>query len=75
MEEESRPGYFKDENGVWQEDRRQQPDRRRRETPTVHHDRRKIYRRKTDLAIMERDAKLQIEEALKDFAAEHERRE
>ncbi len=74
MDEEIRPGYYKDKDGVWQKDRRRQPDRRRRDVPFSHHDRRIMYRRKTDQAIMEREAKMQIEEALQDFAEEHGKR-
>lgn len=75
MEEEIRPGYYKDKDGIWQKDRRKQPDRRNRDVPFLHHDRRAMYRRKTDRVIRERDAKMQIEEALKDFAAEHQKKE
>lgn len=70
--EEIRPGYYKDQYGVWQKDRRKQVDRRGTAAAFKHHDRRTFYRRKTDQEILERDAKLQIEEALEDFAAEHE---
>jgi hypothetical protein len=65
-----RPGYYKDHNGVWQKDRRAQV--RRRGTAAVgHHDRRTMRRRKSDLEYLERETKLQIEEAMEELAAEH----
>jgi len=71
VEEEARPGYYKDEDGVWQKERRREEDRRRRTTPITYHDRRTMKRRKTDHDILERETKIQIEEALEDFAEEH----
>ncbi len=72
MENETRPGYFKDSDGNWQKERRKQTDRRCSRENIPRHDRRLLYRRKTDAEIRDRDAKEQIEEALEDFAAEHE---
>ena len=71
MDEEVRPGYYKDENGVWRKDRRRAPDRRNRQLDFHHHDRRTYFRRKTDLIIKEREAKIEIEEALKDLEEKH----
>ena len=74
MDEEFRPGYYKDELGNWQKDRRKSPERRRRDLEYLHRDRRTIYRRKTDQEILDQDQRQQIAEALEDFAAEHEHR-
>jgi len=72
VENETRPGHFKDKEGNWQKERRKQPDRRRPGPSIPPHDRRLFYRRKTDAEIRDRDAKNQIEEALEDFTEEHE---
>jgi hypothetical protein len=72
VEEELRPGFFRDKEGQWKPDRRASDDRRGRPGSFPHHDRRLHYRRKTDREIMEREARTQIEEALEDFAAEHD---
>jgi hypothetical protein len=72
LEEETRPGYYKDKYGNWQKDRRRTPDRRKKHIPISHHDRRRMGRRKADREILERDTREMIEEALTDFAAEHE---
>ncbi|MBN2307671.1 MAG: hypothetical protein JXR94_01795 [Candidatus Hydrogenedentes bacterium] len=72
LEEEIRPGFYRDDQGEWKKDRRQAPDRRSRDHVYSHDDRRQLFRRKTDREIADRDAKQQIEEALEDFAAEHE---
>ena len=66
-----RPGYYKDHNGVWQKDRRSQNRRGARAT-YAHHDRRTMRRRKSDLEYLERETKLQIEEAMEELATEHE---
>lgn len=72
LDEEVRPGYYKDKNGIWQKDRRGGGvDRRKRHIAFNHHDRRQFYRRKTDEIILEREAKQEIDDALEDFAAEH----
>jgi hypothetical protein len=68
VEEEIRPGYYKDVNGDWQKDRRR-TDRRATHIRFHHHDRRQYYRRKTDMHILEREAKHDIEDALENFAA------
>lgn len=73
MSEEHRPGYYKDKSGKWQKDRRKSPERRKGGgTVFTHHDRRTLKRRKTDHDILERETKLQIEEAMEEFSAGHE---
>ena len=67
-----KPGYFKDSSGDWQHERRKGGDRRKRSIPFDHEDRRRGSRRHTDEEITEREHKEMIEEALEEFAAEHE---
>ena len=67
-----KPGFFKNASGDWREDRRKGPDRRKRTIAFEHEDRRKGSRRHADLEIAEREHKEMIEEALEEFAAEHE---
>jgi hypothetical protein len=69
--EEIKPGHFKDTNGEWQEERRSGRDRRSATMEFPHRDRRTMGRRKADMEFLERDTRQQIEEALEDFAAEH----
>ena len=66
------PGFFKDQSGEWQQERRKTDDRRKRDVPFDHEDRRRGSRRQTDLEIVEREHKQMIEEALEEFAAEHD---
>ena len=73
MQEETRPGYYRDESGNWLKDRREAPDRRTYSTKFKHHDRRLAGRRKADHEYQEKDARMQIDEALEDFAAEHDK--
>ena len=73
VSDEHRPGYYKDREGNWQRDRRKSPERRAGGgSAFTHHDRRTLKRRKADLEFLERETKMQIEDALEDFAAEHE---
>jgi len=74
VSDEERPGYYKDDLGQWQVDRRVNTDRRARRLAIPHKDRRNFYRRKTDRIILEREHHQMIEEAMEDFAAEHEAR-
>ncbi len=67
-----KPGLFKDHSGNWAQERRAGHDRRKRDIPFDHGDRRRASRRLTDLEIAEREHKEMIEEALEEFAAEHE---
>jgi hypothetical protein len=65
VDEEIKPGYYKDENGVWRKDRRKTPDRRKKQTHNFgHHDRRTFYRRKADREILAREARAEIDDAL-----------
>lgn len=72
MSHEIRPGFYLDHNGEWQKDRRVTPDRRKTHASFPHHDRRTLGRRKADHDFIERDHREMIEDALQDFAAEHE---
>lgn len=74
VSDEHRPGYYLDANGEWQRDRRVAPDRRKAHLAFPHHDRRLAGRRKADHEFVERDHREMIEDALADFAADHERR-
>lgn len=74
MSGEHRPGFYLDSNGVWQQDRRITPDRRRGHTTFPHHDRRLLGRRKADREFIERDHREMIEDALESFVAEHEQK-
>ncbi len=70
--EEIREGYYKDRYGRWQKDRRSGRDRRSiGESYPLEHERRKMFRRKVDRELLERDHRTMIEDALDDFAEEH----
>jgi hypothetical protein len=73
VSQDSRPGYYQDEFGNWLKDRRQHGDRRGTQNTFPHHDRRLMRRRKTDHEILERETRLQIEEALEELDAERPR--
>lgn len=73
MEQESRPGYYKDIYGNWQKERRKMPDRRRLDGGPSHHERRVFFRRKADRELLEKNHRQMIQEALEDFAEEHHR--
>ena len=66
METESRPGYYKDNMGFWQVDRRKTQDRRKRHAYGGP-DRRTVYRRKTDQEILDKEARIAIEEAIEEL--------
>lgn len=73
VSDEQRPGFYKDREGNWQRDRRKSPERRAGGgSAFTHHDRRTLKRRKADMAFLERETKMQIEDALEDFVAEHD---
>lgn len=75
MSNEVRPGYYKDANGEWQVDRRKGGDRRDLGGGTPgDHERRRFFRRQADRELYQRDHKIMIEEALEDFAEEHDGR-
>jgi len=71
---EHREGFYKDKYGRWQKDRRNGSDRRQQGGGdwSTEHERRKVYRRKADREILEREHRVMIEEALDEFAAEHD---
>ncbi|MFP6580946.1 MAG: hypothetical protein VCD00_00150 [Candidatus Hydrogenedentota bacterium] len=64
-------GYYKDSNGDLQPDRRGSSNRRQRDT-SIDGDRRNMMRRKSDSEFLKRKHEQQIEEALGDFAEEHD---
>ncbi len=73
MKDEIREGYYKDRYGNWQKDRRGAADRRGgRANYPLDHERRKMFRRKIDREVYNRDHKDMIEEALEDFAEDHD---
>ncbi len=73
MSNEVRPGYYKDANGEWQVDRRKGGDRRDlRIASAGDHERRRFFRRQADREIYQRDHKIMIDEALEDFAEQHD---
>lgn len=70
VSDEKRAGHYEDKYGNWVKDRRRESDRRKDTGAFAHEERRNTGRRKTD-ALLERDHREMIEDALKDFAAEH----
>jgi hypothetical protein len=73
MSEVHRTGYYKDRYGRWQKDRRAGGDRRDvGKAFPLDHERRRMYRRKADREVLEKDHREMIESALEDFAEEHE---
>ena len=72
MKEEFREGHYKDKYGNWRPDRRGGKDRRGNDQADKHdHERRKMYRRKADRELLNKDHRAMIEEALDDFAQDH----
>ena len=69
--DEVREGCFKDKYGRWHKDRRAGNDRRGGRAEDNENDRRKLFRRQADREIFKED-KQEIEDALKDFAEEHD---
>ncbi|HUW62199.1 MAG TPA: hypothetical protein VMZ06_14445 [Candidatus Bathyarchaeia archaeon] len=75
MSEGHRTGYFRDRYGRWQKDRRAGEDRRSTgKTLPLDHERRRMFRRKIDREVLEKDHREMIESALDDFAEEHQGR-
>jgi hypothetical protein len=72
VSEEQREGYYRDETGQWRFDRRKTDRRRQRAQHPDARERRREFRRRADREVYERDHKQMIEEALQDFAEEHE---
>ncbi|HIJ65045.1 MAG TPA: hypothetical protein HPP77_03770 [Candidatus Hydrogenedentes bacterium] len=73
-DEEIQEDHYRDKYGRWQKERRGGRDRRRDGQPPEGHERRKIFRRKVDREFYEKSHREMIEEALEDFAAEHDGR-
>lgn len=74
MSKIEKPGHYRDHEGNWQKDRRSGTDRRATVTARQADERRRnAGRRKADLEFQEREHREMIEEALADFAEEHER--
>jgi hypothetical protein len=73
VDAERRDGHWRDEQGNWRPERRSGPDRRllAGAESEQYKERRKVFRRKMDREIYERDHKTMIREALEDFAEEH----
>ncbi|PCJ63196.1 MAG: hypothetical protein COA73_05450 [Candidatus Hydrogenedentota bacterium] len=65
-------GYYRDHQGDLQRDRRIKTDRRENRPNNSDGDRRNMFRRHSDEAITNREHHQMIEEALEDFAAEHQ---
>ena len=72
--EDIREGYYKDKYGRWNRERRSGSDRRNAigRPFSLAHERRKLFRRKADRELLEKDHRTQIKEALEDFAEEHD---
>lgn len=71
--EEFREGYYKDKYGRWQRDRRSGKDRRGTHSGfPLEHERRTLFRRKVDRELLEKDHRTMIDEALEDFAKDHD---
>jgi hypothetical protein len=70
---QTKAGFYRDSAGIWQKDRRSGVDRRagKPAEPWVH-ERRGIFRRQVDRELYEKEHKQMIEEALTEFAEEHE---
>ncbi len=64
-------GFYLDADGNLQVERRKTPDRRTANRGMRKHDLRKFYRRKADRELYEKDHRA-IDEALEDFAKEHD---
>lgn len=75
MDEEIRKGFYKDKYGRVVPDRRSGIDRRATgKAGDKDHERRRVFRRKADRELFERDHRTMINEALQDFAEEHQGR-
>jgi len=68
-----KPRFWIDASGNRQPERRSGVDRRNLQgnVPQEIRERRKLFRRKMDRELYERDHKIMIDEALSDFAEEH----
>ena len=69
----TKAGFYRDSAGVWQPERRSGVDRRAgKPAEPWAHERRGMFRRQADRELYEKEHKQMIEEALEDFAEEHE---
>lgn len=73
VQEETRPGYYKDRWGHWQKDRRTQENRRGSRARSNEEERRRHIRRKSDQDLVDHEHREMIEEALEDFSVEHDK--
>ncbi len=72
-QEEHREGFYRDKYGNWRPERRTGGDRRAQKAgPSGAHERRKFYRRKADRELLLKDHQTMIDEALEDFAEQHD---
>ncbi len=69
---QSRPGFYRDAAGNWQVDRRSTERRDGQSGGAWTHECRCLFRRQADRELYEKDHKRMIDEALTDFAEEHE---
>lgn len=66
MNQEAKPGYYLDNEGNWQKDRRK-GSRRKKKIIINHHDRRNAGRRKSDLVFDDRESREAIADALEEL--------
>ena len=73
-EHEIREGFYRDKYGRWQPDRRKSNDRRAGigKSFALEHERRGMFRRKADRELFEKDHRAEIDDALRDFAEDHD---
>lgn len=67
-------GYYRDSDGDLQPDRRNSSSERRGHKGNYDGDRRNISRRKSDIEFLKREHEKAIEDALGEFAEEHNQR-
>lgn len=72
MSDQVPPGYYRDQQGKLRKDRRRTGDRRKASAAVGESDRRAGIRRQADRSLIEREHHQMIEDALEEFAAEHE---
>ena len=65
-------GFYRDLDGELKPDRRKVAKERRVRTSSMDGDRRNMQRRKSDIKFAQREHEREIEEALEDFAEEHD---
>jgi hypothetical protein len=72
VSEEIPEGFYRDHQGDLQRDRRKKADRRANRPSNTDEERRNKLRRHTDEVITEREHHQMIEDALEEFAADHQ---